>query len=302
MSIRLQTVSLNAIRAFEAAARHGSFTKAASELCVSQGAVSRQIIALEEASGIRLFTRGYRSVELTSAGELYFKKVAEAFAILTEATHDLSRESEGTILRVKSLHTLTARWLMPRLAQFHQMQPKVQVQITTTLDPFENLRPDEFDVGICYRRGDWPACSADYLFGERLVLVSSPTLADGRSPPMRPSDVPDFAFLHSMNRTGEWRRWLDHMGLDDISDRGGLRFSNSHLMYQATVAGLGLAIAQTPFITEDLAAGRLIRPFEDELATTNGYFLIYPGNKLRSGAVQAFRDWILMEAEVTKDQ
>jgi LysR family transcriptional regulator, glycine cleavage system transcriptional activator len=301
MSIRLQTASLNGIRAFEAAARHGSFTRAAVELCVSQGSISRHIISLEEATGVRLFERGFRKVELTSAGRLFFERVTEAFAILSAATHDLARDAEGVVLRVKSLHTLTARWLMPRLVDFRRLHPTVQVQITTTLDPFQDLRQDEFDVGICYRRGDWPACSADYLFGERLVVVSSPSLADGRPPPESPAGVADYGFLHSLNRPGEWRRWLDHFGLRDVSDRAGLKFSNSHLMYQAAIEGLGLAVAQTPFIREDVTAGRLVLPFREALSTTNGYFLIYPTNKIRSDAVMAFKDWILTEAVAMRD-
>ncbi|MCO5089635.1 transcriptional regulator GcvA [Bosea sp. (in: a-proteobacteria)] len=286
---------LNSARAFEAAARHKSFSLAAAELCVSQGAISRHIIALEKLLDVKLFERLHRRVVLTEAGRSYFFALNEALYQIAIATDRLRGGRAASRLTVMALPTFTARWLMPRLGSFNALHRDIAVEITTANDPFDASRSD-FDVAIGYGLGDWSELIADELFGERLVVVSSPRLADGRAPPHHVDDVRDFALLHSINRPGEWRRWLDSVGLFEVSDQGGLRFGSSDLVYQAARSGLGLALAQTPFIGDDLKEGRLVRIFDSQPLTRRSYYLLYPRAKRSWPVVQKFRRWALSEA------
>jgi len=290
--MRFRLPSLNALRAFEAAARHCSFTEASRELCVGQGAISRHVAKLEKTLGVPLFRREHRGVSLTPTGETYFQTLHQAFQIIHEGTSVLREERDSEVVRIKSPPTFASRWLMPRLGAFSARRPNIEIRISTSHDLIDFER-EEFDLAIAYGDGEWPKLDASSLVRESLIMVCRPRLADGRAAPQRLEEIRRYVLLHSLKRPGEWRRWLDAVGLTEVPDVGGLRFGSSVLAYQAAIDGLGLVIAQPEFVADELADGRMVAPFDYRLTSDNGYFLTRPANQRLPTAAATFRDWLL---------
>lgn len=289
---------LNGLRAFEAAARHLSFKKAAEELCVTHGAISRHIQRLEEHVGTRLFVRRNRRVELTPAGARYMHEIGQAFKRIYAATAEIVADANRKTLKVKVPPTFAIRWLVPRLARFQARHPDISVQISTPYDP--NFEPD-IDMAVCYRTAEIPpGVVRDRLFDDMLLPVLSPAYARHGVRLRRPNDLARHVLLHSMIRLADWREWLDAAGATDVDPQAGLRFENSGLVYQALAEGLGIAVGQFAFVAEDLAAGRLLAPFPLAVCGESGYTLIYPKARARSQHASDFRDWILLEARKSR--
>ncbi len=290
---------LNALRAFEVASRHLSFKHAAEELCVTQGAISRHIQNLEAHLGVALFERGHRRVALTAEGMRYVHDIREAFRRLQEATDKIVASSNQRSLKVKVPPTFAIRWLVPRLAGFQARCPDMSLQIST---PFVTpVFEQDLDIAVSYPAPSVPddiAC--ELMFDELLTPVISPALASGSIPIKVPDDLCHHVLLHSLTRLGDWYLWLKTAGTTKVDPESGVRFENPGLVYQAVAEGVGVAVGQLHFVTDDLLSGRLVAPFRMVTVRDTGYFLVYPKSRLKNPHVREFRDWILEEAEKSK--
>ncbi|MBX6320525.1 MAG: transcriptional regulator GcvA [Rhodospirillaceae bacterium] len=287
---------LTAIRYFECAARHLSFTRAARELNVTHSAISHQIRALEETLGVPLFRRLNRSLVLTEAGQLFLKPVREAFDKLGEATRLVRvRDGAGPLI-VSTMPSFAAKWLVPRLRSFHERHPDIDVRISAS-EQLVDFTHDDVDVAVRYGRGAWPGLVVEKLLSESLYPVCSPRLLEGPLPLRRPADLVHHPLLYDYDwRTDMWDRWLDAAGLKGLKVRRALSFNYSNLMIQAAIDGLGVGLSQDALVSDDLAAGRLVRPFAISLPTEFAYYLVYPPASARRPKIVAFRSWLFEEA------
>jgi LysR family transcriptional regulator, glycine cleavage system transcriptional activator len=284
---------LNALRAFEAAARHLSFTRAAGELHVTQAAVSHQIRALEERLGRKLFRRVGRNLFLTDAAQSYLADVRAAFDRIDEATRRLEARDRGGVLNATVLPSFAAMWLLPRLGRFRAAYPEIDVRLSSDSEMVDFARSD-FDIGIRTGRGRWPGLRSDLILTERLTVVCSPELA--KSVPLKaPHDLAKVTLLHDEPRE-RWAIWFRRLGLDDVDPWRGPGFSHSNMVIQAAIAGQGVAVVGETLATDELKAGRLVRPFPETLPTDYSYYLVYLEAAAERPKIVAFREWVLAEA------
>ena len=303
---------LNALRVFEAAARHLSFKEAAAELNITQAAVSHQIKSLEDYLGVDLFRRSGRGVKLTEAAQACLPRLREGFESLAAAVELIrARAGEGELV-ITAPPVFTARWLMPRLAQFSKREPKVDVRVVGSsrmvdggaLDqavPLGNLdlRDDTSGVEIHLGAGHYPGYRADRLFGVTTVAVASPELA----PLGRPEDLAQHVLLHddAMDKVAggpAWPRWLEMAGVGSVVDGSrGPHFSSNILSLEAAAQKLGVALALRPLIDADLASRRLVAPFAVALKPQSAYYLVCPEVIADRPPVAAFRKWLLEQAK-----
>jgi LysR family glycine cleavage system transcriptional activator len=289
---------LNALRAFEAAARHASFTLAANELCVTAGAVSRQILLLEAHVGVRLFKRQHRSVSLTRLGEAYFEGIRGALEQIGAATERLAATDDGRLLRLKLPPTFAIRWLIPRLASLHARDPLLSVQITTSHDAVDFDR-EEVDAAVQWGARPERGLEACRLFGEVLVPVCSPRFPrpkDGFPPEALAREV----LMHSIQRPHDWHRWFEAAGVTGEPLKRTMIFQNSSLTYQGAIEGLGVAIAQLAFVHEELKTGRLVEAHPLKAPTEMGYFITFPAEKAELRRIRLLRDWMAEEGAATE--
>lgn len=286
--------SLNGLRAFEAAARHLSFTSAAAELNVTQTAISHQIRRLEEELGVRLFVRQNRTLALTPQARDYLPGIRAAFNDLRLATDRLLRTDDDRVLTVSTIASLAAKWLLPRLPAFQEAHPAIDVRITTStaLVDFKN---GDVDAAIRYGRGQWPGLRADWLMADQLFPVSSPALLKGERPLRCPEDLADHTLLHtSGGYNDDWRLWLTAAGQPaNISKHPGLSFDMIFMTVQAAIDGLGVAIGRTSYVEADIAKGRLVVPFKTTLPDDWGFYLVSPKATADKPKLTAFRQWLI---------
>ncbi len=285
---------LNALRAFEAAARHLSFTRAAEELHVTQAAISHQVKALEEHLGRKLFRRLNRALLLSDDGQAYLPSVSRAFALLNDATRDLLERDAPGPLTVSALPSFAARWLVPRLGRFRQIHPDIDLRIDPSA-ALTDFASGDVDVGVRYGRGKYPGLRADWLMTEDIFPVCSPALLSGEHPLRAPGDLEHQVLLHDDGH-GDWRTWLLAAGIDRVDPTRGPIFTDSSMLIQAAMAGQGVALARGVLAADELAAGRLVRPFTLSLPTEYAYYLVCPQNTAEQPKIAAFRDWLLDEA------
>ncbi|MEY9105480.1 LysR family glycine cleavage system transcriptional activator [Bradyrhizobium yuanmingense] len=290
--------SLNGLRAFEAAARHLSFTLAASELNVTQTAISHQIRRLEEELGIRLFIRQNRALALTPEARDYLPGVRAAFNDLRLATDRLLRKDDDKVLTVSTLASLAAKWLLPRLTDFQEQHPGIDVRITTSTSLVDFQR-DNVDAAIRYGRGQWPGLRADWLMADELFPVCSPSLLRGDKPLRRPEDLRNHPLLHtSSTNSDDWRLWLTAAGLPaDIARHPGITFDMIFMTIQAAIDGIGVAMGRTSYVQDDIAKGRLVVPFKIALPADAGFYLVSPEGRREAPKLAAFRQWVLAAAQ-----
>ncbi len=285
--------SLNGLRAFEAAARHLSFTSAAQELNVTQTAISHQIRRLEDELGVKLFVRQSRSLALTPQAADYLPGIRAAFQDLRTATDRLLRKGQDRVLTVSTVASFAAKWLLPRLTGFQEQHPDIEVRITTSVD-LVDFRRDDVDAAIRYGRGQWPGLQAEWLMADQLFPVCSPALLTGDNGLKRPEDLARFTLLHNSVNGDDWRLWLAAAGLPAAIARGrGLTFDLAFMTLQAAIDGIGVAIGHTSFVQDDIAKGRLVAPFDMTLPAEAGYYFVAPPDKIAAPKVEAFRTWLI---------
>ncbi|MGH8463348.1 MAG: transcriptional regulator GcvA [Pseudomonas sp.] len=300
MKIR-PSAPLNALRTFEAAARHLSFNAAASELFVTPAAVSHQVKHLEEHLGVSLFQRNHRSVTLTPEGAALAATVGDLLAQLDVAL-DRARKRARTELRVTTMESFAAKWLVPRLHRFQQAFPDVRVRIDTSDEHADFLR-EGFDVGIRYGPGNYLGVRAERLMDARVFPVCSPTLsADTQQRLVHPDDLRHYTLLHdegAIGRTGvpAWPQWLAAAGATAVVADSGPVFASMYLAQEAAVAGHGFALGLAPLAEEDLRQGRLVKPFPLELENAYAFWVIRRQSSEERPDVEAFCHWLRKEQQ-----
>ena len=293
MSRRLP--SLNAMRAFEAAARHLSFTRAADELNVSQGAISHHVKTLEDQLETKLFERRPGGLELTEAGLAYLPALREAFDRLAQATAELRRRRASNVLTVSVSPNFAARWLVHRLGEFAEAQPDIDLRISASMEHIDFAMGD-LDVAVRHGDGRWPTLHVTRLISEEVFPVVSPALLERGGPLNKPDDLRHYTLLHDLSSRG-WKEWLDMAGATHVRAERGPFFNLTSMALDAAATGQGVALARRALATQDLLAGRLVRPFAQALTSDRGYFVVCPLATADSPKIVRFRDWLLAENE-----
>lgn len=291
-SRRFRVPPLDLLPAFEAAARHLSFTRAADELALTQSAVSRQIQALEEHVGTPLFERRARALELTAAGERLLRTTREVLAALDTTMQQLGQAPAARAIAVTTTPGFATLWLIPRLGEFTRAHPDVDVRIATTheLVPLER---SDLDVALRYCAPE-AAAGGSVLFGEHAFPVCSPALAAER-PLERPADLSQHVLLHFDDPRAalfEWDPWLRAIGIETLRPAGHLSFSHYDQLIQAALAGQGVAMGRDPLVRDLLREGRLVAPFPERVASPRAYHLLVAERSAAREEVRAFVAWV----------
>jgi LysR family glycine cleavage system transcriptional activator len=290
---------LNALRAFEAAARHLNFSRAADELSVTPGAVSQQIQNLEDYVGAALFKRTPKGLLLTDAAQTALPALREAFDRLAEAASLLTAAVDGRRLTLTAPPSFAAKWLVPRLGAFEQAHPQVDVWLSAAIE-LVDLTAGEVDVAIRYGAGRYPGLEVTRLFSETVIPVASPAHLE-EHPLNTPADLANHILLHDGSpdlddSCPDWSMWLAARGLKGVDGMRGPRFNQSSLVIEAAVNGRGVALAKRTLAAADLEAGRLVAPLQIATAVDFAYYLVHPKAKGRLPQVKAFVSWIEAQA------
>ncbi len=292
---------LHALRAFEAAARHLSFSRAAEELGVSPAAVSQQIQQIEEFAGQPLFKRLTRRVELTDAGAAAMPLVREAMSLFLEASRVMKLPLRGKRVSVSVAPSFAAKWLVPRLDRFKESHPDVEVWVHADM-AISDLAIADIDLAIRYGPGGYPDLHSERLLAESVTPVCSPALLSGSARVAEPGDLEKVGLLHDESSDRDpscptWQMWLAARGLSQIDGRKGLRFNQSSLVIEAAIAGKGVALAKRQLAAADIASGRLAALFEGADQPVNfAYWLLWRRGRTHSPGLKAFLDWLREEA------
>jgi LysR family glycine cleavage system transcriptional activator len=291
---RGQIPSIGELTSFVSAAQHGSFTRAADELNLTQGAVSRQIRLLEGRLGVILFERVRQRVVLTDPGKLYLSHVEKALNDLSIATRQVVAFSDSTIFDLAVLPTFATRWLIPRLPDFQKNHSGVTIRLTTRQRPVD-FATEPFDAAISYGSPNWPSTIAHHLMDFDVVPVCSPKLHAGRRI-KTPADIATYPILHQLSRPTRWAEWMHEAGVTLESPLRGDSFEQFSMIAQAAVAGLGVALLPIFMLEEELASGKLEIVSAHFLPTKTSYFLIVPESRASSPAVKLFTAWLIGQA------
>ncbi|CAG9173349.1 transcriptional regulator GcvA [Cupriavidus respiraculi] len=292
--------SLTELQAFEAAARHNSFTLAARELHVTQGAVSKQVRSLEAFLGVDLFERVRQRLMLTDAGLRYLERIRPSLNEIEAATVELiSTQGRGGTLHIASLPTLGAKWLIPRLPQFFQRHPEVTLEFVPHAQSYDFSEPD-LDAAIRFGDGVWPGSLADYMTGREVLPVCRPGLLGAEPGGMAkdPADLLRYPLLHHTTVPEAWSDWLGQLGVSTREAWSGARFDQFSLLTQAAVSGLGIALIPRCLIEEELTTGALVVAHPARVLSRKGYYLCYPEQKQHLPALQTFRAWVMEGVDV----
>src|SRR6478752_5340998 len=285
---------LNALKAFEAAARHESFTRAAEELCVTQGAVSHQVKALEGELGIKLFNRERQRLIITEAGRDYLAVVRDALDRIAIGTERLLQRQNAGVLTVSTSPDFAAKWLVHRLGHFVEAHPGIDLRVSATLHHVDFAR-EEVDMAVRHGDGNWPGLDAVQLSAEQLFAVCSPKLLSGRRRPGKPGDILKYPLIHLDSRT-DWTKWMLAAGIENPAVTHGPVLNRASMVIDAAINGQGIALARTTLAAWDLINGRLVRPFSDSLPLSKPYWIICPKATTTLAKIATFRDWLLVEA------
>ena len=289
---------MNALRAFEAAARHGGYIAAADELCVTRGAVSRHVKLLEDHLGVALFHRSARGVALTAAGKRLSPVLSEAFGTIAREIGEMT--SAAAELRIICPPALSIRWLLPKLEDFRARHPDIRVRLTTDFYGDEGFDASEFDLGISieHRPGRPPDIEVQPLFPMLLSPGCAPGLLNGDMVLNAPEDLGACTLLHEAASRGDWQIWLRRFGVADVDPRGGQVFPNFDIAARAAIMGAGVVMADLMLCREEVAQGALVLPFPDRICDTphGRIALIGPRDKWHDTKVAAFRTWIAQVA------
>ncbi|WP_127145855.1 LysR family transcriptional regulator [Pelagibacterium montanilacus] len=285
--------SMSLLTAFEAAARHRSFTAAAEELAITQSAVSRQIRLLEEQIGCQLFVRDKQTVRLSEAGAAYAREIGDALRRIGNASLNLHANPHGGTLNLAILPTFGTRWLAPRLSRFLDRHPGITVNLSTRLTAFD-FRTDPFDAAIHFGEGPWAGSEGVELMGETVMPVGAPGfLADHTI--TSAADLANMPLLHLASRPDHWERWFARQGVT-VERLRGMLFDQFATAAQAAGSGLGLALLPEFLIAADLERGDLVPALDAPMESPERYFLVWPAGHGQHGPLAQFRDWIVDEA------
>lgn len=293
---------LNALRAFEAAARHESFTRAAEELHVTQGAVSRHVKNLEERLGRSLFLRGPQGLSLTEAGTAYLPAVRDAFDRLAAATELLRRPDGSRVLTVSVSPNFASKWLVHRLGDFAQSHADIDLRVAAQTEHVDLAAgAGDVDVGIRHGDGRWTGLHVTRLVGEEVYPVLSPALLAAGPPLATPDDLRHYTLLRDLS-SNDWPAWLASAGAQGVDGTRGPYFNFTSMALDAAVTGQGVALARRALATHDLLTGRLVRPFAHTLTSVRGYFVVCLPARADEPKIVRFRDWLLAEALRDREQ
>lgn len=298
---------LNAVRAFEAAARHLSFTRAADELFVTQGAVSHQVKLLEKWFGFLLFDRHKRELQLTEKGEAYLRALRVMLNDLHAATRALLDEDSERLLCVSVPESFAVNWLIDRLKGFREQHPDLDIRLTSQnqIDDFGNVIPEEgpnwVDLRIRYGRGKWPGLHVTKLFDEDVFPVCSPTLLAGRAVPQSVEQLNDFGLIHD-DMQMSWESWARSAGSTQPMSSRGPKFSHSHMALQAAIEGDGVVLGRSVLVFDALDSGRLVRPLKLSVPAEHSYYLLCQQGMVGDSRVTAFTTWLLGEAKAFRQR
>lgn len=290
--------SLNGLRAFEAAARHMSFTHAAEELNVTQTAISHQIRRLEDELGVQLFLRLKDGLALSEDGHAYFPGIRAAFQELRYSTQALFESRHHSVLTINTLVSVASKWLLPRLPAFQQAFPDIDVRVSASTE-LVDFRKGGIDAAIRYGRGDWQGLRADFLMSDEIFPVCSPALLNGTKTLRTPADLAQHTLLQVSGMTAnDWSTWLSAAGQPAQQAQGPrLTFDLAMMAVQAAVDGQGVCIGRSTYVDDDLRAGRLVVPFDLRLKDALGFYLVTPQETADSKKITAFRSWLLTQCQ-----
>jgi len=285
--------SLNALRVFECAARHLSFTQAAAELSITQSAVSHQLKGLEQWLGFPLFERQGQRLSLTPGGKVYAATLSTVFTRIEQATHDVMATGSQHILNLRGYGTFFVRWLIPRISDFQEKNKDIKLRLTTHVEAVDFTR-DNVDLGIVYGAGLWEGCRCDLLFTDALVPVVSARLAAEIGAPCTLDEMLGLPMLHSRRRV-QWEDWLRAVGATRKPSGNDMYFEDVTILYQCVLEGLGVALLQTRYVERDLAQGRLVVPYPFTLKREGGYHLVCPLESANDNKIVRFREWLMAQ-------
>ncbi|OUS18650.1 hypothetical protein A9Q97_00610 [Rhodospirillales bacterium 47_12_T64] len=292
-----QLPPLNALKAFEVAARHLSFTEAAEELHVTQGAISRQIKTLEAHFQIQLFERHHRGLHLTESGQKLLPVLSDVFDRIQGVSEDLTGHSQD--LTIKVLPSFAVRWLIPRLAKFQEMEPDINVRLTTAWHTVD-FDKENYDAGILHSHHMSPGLHNTVITNEWMTPVCSPELLHKLPTHYVPNDLKYLTLLFCGSGCQEWGQWCNDVGTTEINSNVGQSFDTTDSALQAAASGFGIAMGDISMIDADLKSGRLRMPFPEHTSLVGHYHLVSPKNKANKPALKKFRKWLLFEsAEIT---
>ena len=293
--------ALNALRAFEAAARHLSFSAAATELHVTPAAISHQIKALEDDLGVKLFRRLNREVQLTDAGQACLPGLRDGFDRITEAVGLALRQDAGGILTVSSSPGVAAKFLVPRVEKFRTLHPDIDLRVDASMHLVDFAR-ENVHVALRYGRGNYPGLNVKLLMKSEVMPVCAPSLLRGAHPLREPRDLRHHMLIHDETLAQDpscpdWAMWLRAAGVEGVDSHRGLRFNQIALALDAAIAGRGVVLARNVFAADDLAAGRLVRLFDAATPADFAVYVVTPPASAALPKVKAFCDWVTAEAQ-----
>ncbi|WP_407279296.1 LysR family transcriptional regulator [Aromatoleum evansii] len=295
--MRRKIPSTAALLAFERAARHESFTRAAEELALTQSAICRQIAALEDFLGLRLFRRTKRGVTLTEAGLSYSRQIsARLDAMERDTLSVMAHHGRGATIELAVMPTFATRWLLPRLGEFLARHPDVTVNMNNRTRPFL-FADTEFDAALYFGDAGWPGTEAHFLMRESATPVCSPRRLQGRAS-LTPEEIAALPLLQQSTRPYAWREWFGSLGMQVAHDMTGTRYELFSMLAQAAMQDMGIALIPPFLIREELDSGRLVMPCEHVYLSTKAYYLIIPERKAETASLAAFRDWLVEEAAI----
>lgn len=293
--MRRKIPSTQALLAFEASARHLSFTRAAYELSLTESAVSRQIATLEDFLGVPLFLRVKKRIYLTDAGRSYAGAVQQSLNKLEIDTQvTMAHDGSSLSLDLAVLPTFGLKWLMPRMGRFSARHPDILVNITAREEPFQ-FAEESFEAAIHYDHPVWANAFTTFLFSEELIPVCSPQVTAG-APCKHPRELADAVLLHKSGRPKSWWHWFEAVGVAHSDALKGPQYTMYAMLIEAARAGVGVALVPRTYVLEDLRAGRLLVPWELLVPGTKNYYFVVPERKQGSPVIQKFLDWLLDEA------
>jgi len=293
--MRRKIPSTAALISFEAAARHESFTKAAQELSLTQGAICRQIAGLEDFLSVELFRRSRRGVKLTEAGLSYSRRVAAQLDAVERDALSVMGHTGANVIELAVVPTFGTQWLLPRLKDFQQQHPEVTVNLTNRTRPFL-FADTEFDAAIYFGDADWSGTESHKLMGENPMPVCSPALLDGRKG-LTPEATAELPLLQQTTRPYAWRQWFNAQNLNIARDLTGPRYELFSMLAQAAMHDMGIALIPPFLIQRELAEKRLVIANRSALSSIKAYYLMIPERKVESASLRAFRDWLVDQAK-----